>query len=226
MDQPLSGFFGKVISHGDFVSRRLPLAFLNTWDGWLQSGLQHSRERLGERWLKVYLCSPIWYFALAAGVCDQQGWAGVMIPSVDRVGRYFPLTIAVAGEDAPLLARVEQDAAWYGQVERLALSSLNEGFSLEAFDAAVAALAPPSGSMVPGDLPASPALPRWLDLPDPDRLGDTTPPLVAQIDPRTLARSALFWTEGCPHMGPSAWVGEGLPGVDAFVDMLAGRERG
>ncbi|KAF1026139.1 MAG: hypothetical protein GAK37_02721 [Pseudomonas sp.] len=223
MDQPVSGFFGKVISHGDFVSRRLPPVFLNTWDTWLQSGLQHSRERLGEQWLAVYLCSPIWYFALAAGVCDEQGWAGVMIPSVDRVGRYFPLTLAMPGEDVPLLTRLEQDTAWYGQVERLALSSLNEGFSLEAFDAAVAALPAPLHAPPARELFAQPGPARWFDLPDPERIGDGMPQLNLQIDPRTLVRSALFWTEGSPHMGPSAWVGEGLPGVETFADMLGGR---
>lgn len=125
----MNGFFGKVPSLGDFVSRRLPPAFLNPWDAWLQAGLQCSRERLDEQWLEAYLCSPIWHFALAAGVCGEQGWAGVMIPSVDRVGRYFPLTVAAAvGVLSP------SDTAWYGEVERLALSALSEVFSLEAFD--------------------------------------------------------------------------------------------
>lgn len=131
----MNGFFGKVISHGDFVSRRLPLEFLNPWDTWLQAGLQCSRERLGEQWLEVYLCSPIWCFALAAGVCGEQAWAGVMIPSVDRVGRYFPLSVVAAIEGMPSL-----DTAWYGAVERLALSALGEGFSLEAFDDSVRTL--------------------------------------------------------------------------------------
>jgi type VI secretion system protein ImpM len=146
MDQQLTGFFGKVPSHGDFVSRRLPEAFLRPWDTWLQNGLQHSRERLGERWLEVYLCSPVWRFALAAGVCGDQGWAGVMLPSVDRVGRYFPLTVAVAvaSEDVPPFARLEQDAQWYAQAERLALSTLVEGFTMTAFDSALRALPPPS----------------------------------------------------------------------------------
>lgn len=144
MDQQLTGFFGKVPSHGDFVSRRLPEAFLRPWDAWLQSGLQHSRERLGTGWLEVYLCSPLWRFALAAGVCGEQGWAGVMLPSVDRVGRYFPLTVAVASEDVSPRARFEQDGEWYAQVERLALSTLVEGFTLAAFDSALRALPPPS----------------------------------------------------------------------------------
>lgn len=135
----MNGFFGKVPSLGDFVSRRLPAEFLHPWDAWLQAGLQCSRERLVEQWLEVYLCSPIWHFALTAGVCGEQGWAGVMIPSVDRVGRYFPLTVAAAVGDGLLL-----DATWHGEVERLALSALGEAFSLEVFDESVRALPLPT----------------------------------------------------------------------------------
>ncbi|UII69348.1 type VI secretion system-associated protein TagF [Pseudomonas sp. HN11] len=143
----MNGFFGKVPSLGDFVSRRLPLAFLNPWDAWLQVGLQCSRERWGEQWLEVYLCSPIWHFALAAGVCGEEGWAGVMIPSVDRVGRYFPLTVAAARGEVLLL-----DAAWHSEVERLALSALGEALSLEVFDDSVQALPMPAPNecMEPG----------------------------------------------------------------------------
>ena len=31
------GFFGKLPSHGDFLSRRLPRSFVDPWDSWLQS---------------------------------------------------------------------------------------------------------------------------------------------------------------------------------------------
>ena len=45
-------------------------------------------------WLDGYLASPSWRFLLMPGVMDGQPWAGVLMPSVDRVGRYYPLTIA------------------------------------------------------------------------------------------------------------------------------------
>ena len=216
----MNGFFGKVVSHGDFVSRRLPAVFLNTWDAWLQGGLQCSRERLGAQWLQVYLCSPVWRFALAAGVCGEQGWAGVMIPSVDRVGRYFPLTLACAGEDVPLLARLERDALWYGQLERLALSALSEGFSLEAFDDGVLAMPRPGCWALASYSNVAVTPPRWFDLPDAERIGEGMPQLSAQIEPPS--RHSLFWTEGSPRVAPSVWVGEGLPDSETFADMLGG----
>lgn len=221
MEQQLTGFFGKVVSHGDFVSRRLPEAFIAPWDHWLQGGLQHSREQLGERWLEVYLCSPVWRFALAAGVCGEPSWAGVMIPSVDRVGRYFPLTVAMAGEDVSPLSRLEQDAGWYGQVERLALSALCDGFSLNAFDSALMELARPS-VQVPGRYSGNALLgERWLDLPDPERIADGMPQLVTQVQ----AGDSLFWTEGAPGVAPSVLMCAGLPGFAAFTPMLGGAVR-
>lgn len=219
----MNGFFGKVSSHGDFVSRRLPPSFLQPWDAWLQAGLRCSRERLGEQWLEVYLCSPIWRFALAPGVCGDTGWAGVMIPSVDRVGRYFPLTLATAGPDVPLRARLQHDGGWYAQLESLALSALHQGFSLQAFDEAVRALAAPGNWPQPRPPINGPILPpRWLDLPDPQRVGEGMPPLHAQLDAQALPRHSLFWTEGSPRLAPSIWVGEGLPDGPTFADMLGG----
>ncbi len=129
------GFFGKVPTHGDFVSRRLPADALVAWDTWLQAALRCSREKLGDCWLETYLTAPVWRFSLAAGVCGSDAWTGVLMPSVDRVGRYFPLTIAAAVPCATPL----QDA-WYDAVEELAFSALAPGFVLVEFDAALLAL--------------------------------------------------------------------------------------
>lgn len=49
-----------------------------------------------------YLTSPVWRFAIAPGVLGPEGLGGVMMPSVDRVGRYFPLIIGAVGAP-PLL---------------------------------------------------------------------------------------------------------------------------
>ena len=95
-----AGFYGKLPARGDFVSRRLPRSFVEPWDAWLQQGFASSRDHLGDGWLEAYLTSPIWRFVLAPGVCGPAGVAGVVMPSVDSVGRYFPLTIAQPTERA------------------------------------------------------------------------------------------------------------------------------
>jgi type VI secretion system protein ImpM len=88
------GWFGKLPALGDFASRRLPAGFVAAWDEWLQRGLLASREQLGAAWLGVYLVAPMRRFWLAPGLLDERAWAGLMMPSVDRVGRHFPLTVA------------------------------------------------------------------------------------------------------------------------------------
>ena len=89
-----SGVYGKLASRGDFVSRGLPHSFIQPWDAWLAAGLLASQEQLGAQWLDAYLVSPLWRFALAPDVCGPTAVVGVLMPSIDRVGRYFPLTIA------------------------------------------------------------------------------------------------------------------------------------
>ncbi len=92
-------WYGKLPALGDFASRRLPPAFLADWDAWLQRGMAYSQQHLGSEWLDTYLTSNVWRFILAPGTLDSSTWAGIVLPSVDRVGRYFPLTICAALAD-------------------------------------------------------------------------------------------------------------------------------
>jgi type VI secretion system protein ImpM len=97
-DEDIPGWHGKLPTLGDFAARRLPHEFIEPWDGWLAAGLATLRASAPEAWLEGYLASPIWRFVLLPGAlpapCAAQGWAGVLMPSVDRAGRYFPFTVA------------------------------------------------------------------------------------------------------------------------------------
>jgi len=88
-----AGWFGKVPFLGDFASRRLPDAFIEPWDEWLQHGLATTQAGVGDGWLDLYLTFPVWRFVMPAGLVGDAAWIGVFLPSVDRVGRCFPLTI-------------------------------------------------------------------------------------------------------------------------------------
>ncbi|WP_447740677.1 type VI secretion system-associated protein TagF [Variovorax boronicumulans] len=90
----LPGWFGKLPGMGDFAHRRLPESFRSVWDPWLQRGLARLRDRHAD-WTAHYLEAPVWCFALGAQVVGERGWMGVLMPSVDGVGRYFPFTLAV-----------------------------------------------------------------------------------------------------------------------------------
>ncbi len=131
-----AGFFGKLPARGDFVERRLDRGFCRGLDAWLQAGMAEGCARLGDLWMPLYLSAPLWRFAFHAGICGPRPAAGVMMSSVDRVGRYFPLVVAVHA------ARVSSE--WYEAAEQLVLLALEDDCLFERFDADVAALAAPA----------------------------------------------------------------------------------
>lgn len=92
-----AGFYGKLPARGDFVRVGLPRDFTDPWDAWLQEVLIGSRSLMGEAWLPAFLEAPVWRFSLPPGMCSQWAVLGLMLPSVDRAGRYFPLTFAALG---------------------------------------------------------------------------------------------------------------------------------
>jgi type VI secretion system protein ImpM len=91
------GIYGKLPARGDFVRVGLPRDFVDAWDGWLCSVMSVTRKQAGDAWLPAFLEAPVWRFALPAGRCGSGPVIGVMLPSVDRAGRYFPLTLAAVG---------------------------------------------------------------------------------------------------------------------------------
>jgi type VI secretion system protein ImpM len=132
-----TGWYGKLPSNGDFVTRRLPPAFIEPWDAWLNAMMKGSRERLGLRWRDAFLSAPAWRFTLAPGVVGEHGWVGVVAPSVDSVGRYFPLTVASALPSKSLdpVTTVVRARNWYGEVEPVIHAALLPEAEMETFDA-------------------------------------------------------------------------------------------
>lgn len=222
-----AGFHGKVPSHGDFVTRRLPRSFIDPWDGWLQDGITRSREQLVPGWLDIYLTSPLWRFVLSPGICGEQGWAGLLMPSVDRVGRYFPLTLA-----APLPANgnplqlIDNGGHWFARAESLLLSALDDGFDLAAFDREVEALGLPAGAgaEAPPNPPAQSARhPAWhIPLPQPEAIRGGTPDLARQLLQSFFFAYSLWWTSGSDRVDSSLLICQGLPPVEGFSALLGG----
>lgn len=126
------GVYGKLPMHGDFIHRNLPTTFISTWDEWLQLFIAGSKEQMGDDWLDIYLTSPLWRFVVSSGVVDENHWAGIMLPSVDQVGRYYPFSIAMplASHLNPL-EFITLNTQWYEQIEELALQTLDDQFSVD-----------------------------------------------------------------------------------------------
>jgi len=127
-----TGLFGKLPAHGDFIMRNLPSAFIHAWDEWMQHYIAGTKEQMGEEWLDIYLTSPIWRFVFSSGVIDENVWAGIMLPSVDRVGRYYPFSIAA---QLPNVINpfefIAMQTLWFESIENLALLGLNGDIQID-----------------------------------------------------------------------------------------------
>lgn len=217
------GFYGKLPIRGDFVSRRLPRDFLESWDTWLQTAISQSRQQLNDRWLDCYLSSPLWRFALSPGVCGETAFAGVLMPSVDRVGRYYPLVIAAPLAGNPnLLTLLISD--WFEQAEQVVLGALNENADLETFALQVRELGIPTAALLP--LPDDNGESAWYcplgELTQPARWNEAGQALSGHLLQRGFPHCSLWWSNGSHRVMPCLLVCRGLPPPQGFAALLAG----
>ncbi len=133
------GFFGKVPARGDFLVRRTPAGFQTAWETWLSTLVVAARSGLGAAWPHAWLTAPLWHFTLGRDIVGPFGAAGVLLASVDRVGRFFPLSII--GAAAPRSDLRADD--WARTAEALALGALEDDFDPDRLDAVLRELGPP-----------------------------------------------------------------------------------
>lgn len=139
------GAFGKMPGLGDFFRIAVPADFVAVWDAWLQTMLTAGRAALGPGWEAAYMSAPLWRFVLPQGVAGGQAMAGVLMPSVDRVGRQFPLTLAVALEGEVHGGLLLEEALW-SSVEALALDCLEDDMGRDALALRLQGLALPTAA--------------------------------------------------------------------------------
>ena len=121
-----AGLFGKLPARGDFVQLGLPGSFVRPWDAWLQRAMAASQQRMGEAWLPAFLESPVWRFALPGGMCGASAVLGLLMPSVDRVGRYFPLTLAAVFPPGAQLPAPAVADPWLAAADAAGRAALDE----------------------------------------------------------------------------------------------------
>ena len=126
------GAFGKMPGLGDFFRAGLPRAFVEPWDTWLQETIVALRETMGEAWQNAYLSAPIWRFTLSPGLMGPDAFLGVMMASIDRVGRQFPLTLGtpISGSISSILDHTTATAT-FRELEGIALGALEDDMTRE-----------------------------------------------------------------------------------------------
>jgi type VI secretion system protein ImpM len=214
--------YGKLPTKRDFIAIGAPRDFLNAWEPWLQSGVSASRATLGEQWQKAFLRAPIWRFWLGADLCGTSV-IGAFMPSLDGVGRYFPLTLFACADDKAAIPPPEfgsQDD-WFDAAEAFLMSTLDHDANFEAMTAELGALPPPFQELAQA--------PGGCDLNGPQALparGESFSKLFSSIRVRDYAKiyagSTFWWTIGGEGIAPVALSGKGMPDPFLFAAMLTG----
>lgn len=137
------GAFGKMPALGDFFHMNAPAGFVRVWDDWLQGAMLTASQASGDAWDALYMSAPIWRFTLPAGLAGPGKIIGVLMPSVDRVGRRFPLVLMapVDREGPAALDHLLSDPT-FDALEDVALSALDDGTDRDALARALAGVVP------------------------------------------------------------------------------------
>jgi len=175
-----------------------------------------SRDALGDAaWLDYYLTSPIWRFALRPGVIDEHAWAGVLVPSVDSVGRYFPLTLTVpVSPQQDLFALMAEQGEWYAGLEQTALAALQQQLDADTILAQLGQLGMPALSSA---IMVSPRGTLMISGNRNSLFSSVLPQLTDQQAPYSLWAAAE--TENSPTLSMMA---TGLPSPNEYSAMLTG----
>lgn len=220
------GFVGKMPAHGDFVSRRLSQEFQQVWDGWIQRALASSQEQLGSDWLEIYLNSPLWRFVLTPGAIDGQAWIGLLMPSVDKIGRYYPLTFARPVEQLGSPSQLLTEAQiWFETLEDIALAALEEDCDADSLAKALLQLPDlPDITLRQVGTALDFARPLAIPLSEPFQSPMTAlPVLVDSFFSQRLPSYSLWWTAGSRQVAPSLLVSPHLPNPTGFAALLNGQ---
>jgi type VI secretion system protein ImpM len=186
----ICGFCGKLPARGDFVAAALPRRFIDPWHDWMQDMLQTSRQQLGEAWLPAWLGAPIWRFALSPGICGPDAALGLWMPSVDRAGRHFPLTLAALGPGNDAATMLVAGGGFLAAAEAAGLDALARDLEPDWLAARIAAAA----AAPAGDCGADPI----------------------EFSPG----GALWWSEGSDRVAAGIFATRSLPDGPIFAGML------
>lgn len=187
---------------------------------WLQRSLTHSQAELGAAWLDAYLTAPIWRFVLGERILDGGPWVGVMVASVDRVGRYFPLTLCASVPTLDLSAGTLSD--WQRSLDDVVRAALDPACAVDVFDAALQSHV--WDCMRPDDEGAGlgKAILRgetFARFESATGIGQVMDELASSAQARMLATHSLWWCEDTEGRA-GGFVCHGMPNGAVYSRML------
>lgn len=226
------GVYGKIPAHGDFVNQNLPRHFLDSWDHWMQQSVLASQESLGEAWLEHFLISPVWRFVLPVNAIDGQVWAGIILPSVDKVGRYYPLTLV-----SPISASVgiceflTKAKPWFASLESAAMTMLENGLDVDGLmnELETRLVTPELEGLHIDKLNPQRRFQHAIPLNSfvqsaEDNVMHSVMPQLCDALLRTQNLDlSLWWTEGGEHVEAAMLLADKLPRATSYTAMLNGQ---
>ena len=218
------GLFGKLSAKRDFIALATPRHFLEAWEPWVQACMSASQHRLGSDWQQAFLTAPLWRFWLGADLLGATV-LGVFMPSVDGVGRYYPLTLLAMADPSFSIPPPDFNPhdQWCATAESFLLSTLDRSKSFDDISSALDGLAAPQmeatvcetkeicwlGGTTVGTVTAGKTL-----------QGSLTE--LRRSNHSTLAGASFWWTEGGEGFPPMALCSHGLPDPFCYSNMLTG----
>jgi type VI secretion system protein ImpM len=218
------GLFGKLSAKRDFIALATPRNFLEAWEPWVQASLSASRHQLGDQWQQVFLTTPVWRFWLGAAICGSTV-AGVIMPSLDGVGRYYPLTLHAVGDAGAPIAPPDIDAQdeWFNIGENFLLSTLDRDMAFEEVSSALDRLPVPrtrsSGEDDGKIVPLGEGMAGMISA------GDGFSASLSRLraaSPDVYASASFWWTSGGGDFPALALSCRGLPDPYRYSTLLSG----
>lgn len=223
----VTGLYGKLPAHGDFIHRMLPTDFLTAWDEWLQHYIAGSQEQIGKQWLHYYLTSPIWRFMISEGCIDEHSWVGVMLPSVDKIGRYFPLSIlSQVPSSICSLEFLLSNNEWLEKIEGVALQALDGDFTADELLDEISNVEIRHNDIYlkqAGLVNKNPVV-ITMDFEEQQPSSVSGYMLDAILQKSVISYSA-WSTQGSEHVLPSIFYSQGLPSINGIEAMMNGNWR-
>ena len=218
--------YGKVPAKRDFIAIGAPREFLHAWEPWMQAGLSASQQTMRDGWRDAFLTAPIWRFWLGADICGMT-IAGAFMPSLDGVGRYYPLTVFAYADPGMPIPPPDLDAQdeWFAASEEFLLSTLHNDVAFDAITAALDRLAPPqvqsSNTLEDGMIVVTEGC---VGMPAAARAhSDVLGSLRVANHFSTYAAASFWWTLGGDAYRPFALSCRGMPSPFLFANMLTGQ---
>jgi type VI secretion system protein ImpM len=206
LDSMRCGLFGKLPAKRDFIAMAAPREFLRVWEPFLEMGLRHGGAHLApDEWKAAFNSAPIWRFWLGPELCGG-AIVGAFMPSVDALGRLFPLTLIGMAAGAEPLASPDIDSrgSWFARTEDFLLGALSPDASLETIAAGLDDLCAESPSAALSD--AFTEIFSALRVRQPDC---------------SIEAASFWWTIGGNDCQPLALMQKFMPSPATFTNMLS-----